>query len=523
MLKTGNILSLVALCLLAASCAKPISIPESQPPLNKWVEEKLVPYVVDQLGNNPEFKGQPFILAVMKGDDVQAEINDLIHQIRESVISALLETPGVRLAWRPEIEPFRHHRSLSELQCREYRRIRYYIGIDAGLTAVDRDLYVKIRALDLEERAWESGFGLSWKGKPTPAQSAALEKRQTDGYLRGLRPLPFTREQPDLLAAYIARNLSCLFKNLAADGVVVHVAPGPGKSDAFFKTVFDLVKKYLVRFKEVKLVEDPAMAHVTVRIDVRAIHGPLYQVWASARDRQGAVRLPGVETETYVSLDGVLADSIGPPPVESTAPEPIPRPEPPDSGSLIWELKLVAPPSQTLCNTDSPWILGERDLENDERLPSGGCLAVDVSLSKPAYLFLIGLDGSGRLRRLFPSSCEEFSGLDNFIDDEAEESFRFPPRGHDDVPALILMETPGAERIYAVAIGDARSADDFALEIGRLRGICSAGDDFIRSGNAMVDPGADWELFLDEMIRKTEGEMEWRVVRFRHEAKKSGE
>ena len=142
--------------------------------LDSWLEDTLIPYLVQQFGQHPRFKGQPILLVDMHGDNVQSHIDDLTDHIREKIIDSLVRAPGPDLYWRPAIRPYKHHQRLADISCSNYRKIHYYIGIDCRLTKVAQNLYVKVRALNLAEHKWVSGFGRSWEGIPTPNQLAAL-------------------------------------------------------------------------------------------------------------------------------------------------------------------------------------------------------------------------------------------------------------------------------------------------------------------------------------------------------------
>lgn len=270
--------------------------------LDRWMEETAVPYLIKELGEHPMFKNQPFLLIGMKGDDVRAEIDDLTVQLRERIIDGLLTKPGVNLTWKPTRKPWERIKSLGDIQCVEHRPAKFYIGLDVGLTSVNKKLYVKVRALDLGEEKWVSGFILSWSGKPTPPQLAALERKQPDPSLLGRRDFPFNGEQPDLLARHLARDLSCRFAPGERDEMNVYVERKSVENISFFRNAFSLLKNYLAKFKEVTVTDDPAQANITVDARVHPVHGGLHQVWGAARYKDGKKYLPGTETEAYVYL-----------------------------------------------------------------------------------------------------------------------------------------------------------------------------------------------------------------------------
>ena len=293
-------------CLVASGCAtvpKPTnSHVEKQMSLEEWMDYVAVPYLIKELGDNPLFKGEPFLLVGMDRDNVKAQIDALTLQLREEMIDGLLTKPGVGLVWRPSTKPWEHHISLKEVSCNEAMKEKYYVGIDTSVSSVNGKLSVKIRALNIAEKSWVTGFGISWQGKPSPMQKKALEERHPDEYLLGLRPLPFNERQADLLAAYLSRNLSCLFNTMERDGTIVYVKKeNPGKIN-YFENAFGLVANYLARYREVTVTDDPARANITVLAKVHPVHSRLFQVWVSAKYKKDGKYVPGRETEAYVSL-----------------------------------------------------------------------------------------------------------------------------------------------------------------------------------------------------------------------------
>ena len=275
------------------------------PALEIWLEESLVPYVVQQLSRHPRFKGQPVLLVRMQGENIPDHIDDLTKQIRDKITDALLRENGLTIVWRPAIKAWHHQRSMGDIACGDDRQVRYYIGIDTGLSQVNRKLHVKVKALNLIEHKWVSGFGKSWSGVPTPQQLEALGHMHPDDYLLGMRPRPFSDRQPDLLAAYLARNLSCGLRQGESDELILHVRPPAPASPRVINTTMKLVGRYLARFKEVEVTEDPTRANITLVSAVHGIDKELHQVWISARRRQGEIYLPEAETEAYLVFERV--------------------------------------------------------------------------------------------------------------------------------------------------------------------------------------------------------------------------
>ena len=312
-------------CLVVSGCAtvpKPSnSHVEKQMSLEGWVEYVAVPYLIRELGDNPRFKGEPFLLVGMDRDNVEAQIDALTSQLREEMIDGLLTKPGIGLVWRPSTKPWEHHTSLKEVACNESMKEKYYVGIDTSISSVNGKLNVKIRALDIAEKRWVTGFGISWQGKPSAMHKKALEERRPDEYLLGLRPLPFNERQADLLAAYLSRNLSCLFNTMERDEAIVYVKKENPGNIRYFENAFGLVANYLARYREVMVTDDPAKANITILAKVHPVHSQLFQVWVSAKYKKDGKYVPGRETEAYVSLPVHTAPKIPQPVVDTSKTE----------------------------------------------------------------------------------------------------------------------------------------------------------------------------------------------------------
>ena len=487
--------------------------------LDNWLEDTLIPYLVDQLGQHPRFKGQPILLVRIHNDNVQPHIDELTDHIREKIIDALVQEPGLDLYWRPSTRPFRHHQSLADIACGESRKLYYYIGIDCRLINFEQKLSVKVRALNLAEHKWVSGFGLSWKGTPTAGQLAAIQREHPDEYLRGLRPLPFSSRQPDLLADYLAHNLSCLLRQGDADELVVHVEAPSDEMPDFFQSTAKLVGKYLGRFREVAVTDDPNQANVALITAVHSIDKQMYQIWVSARDHRAKKFLPGAETQAYVRIETQPQRPITDmhqTRLEDSAPDLKPAAKP---LALISVFNLVTPNDQRVCATNTPWQRGTRRLNSDDHLTTGSCLAVEMRLSYPAHIFLVAQDATGELTRMFPSNCQNFKTISGFV--PPGELFQFPPLYDPGASVLELEGVPGTERLYAIAITTPELADWFRYQLDELQGLCQPGSRFpemlAAGGNRQPDEQIKrWQHYLNQLADRYPEKVQWREFRFWH-------
>ena len=380
-------------------------------------------------------------------------------------------------------------------------------------------IYVKVRALNIVEQKWVSGFGKSWQGAPTAAQRAALDRVHPDAHLRGLRPLPFSDRQPDLLAAYLARNLSCLVRQGQEDDPVVYVNPVALNTPRVFKTTMELVGKYLARFREVEVTDDPTQANVTVVTEIHAIHQDLHQIWVAARHHQGAKYLPGAEAEAYVLMDTQKQTAV----VDNT-PQLPPKPQRPlqqvGEPPLISSFDLLTPLDPALCPSSNPWLAGIRQVQSREHLPSGSCLALEIRLSQAAYVFLVGQSADGELTELFPSECPPYKEIETRL--RPGKLLRFPPLSQPGQGNLALDDSPGMETAYAIAITDKDLANRFADRLAVYPGLCRPPKGYVSMlpvGTPIRSDGRiqHWQKYLTQLSGLYPKMVDWREIIFWHD------
>ena len=516
------ILLLIFLGLSACSATqvhREVGLPASGSSLDTWLEDTLIPYLLQQLSQHPRFKGQPILLVGLRGEEVRSRVDDLTGEIRSKIGDALLKQPGLDLAWQPTGPPRENHHRLADVSCGTYRKVQYYIGLDCGLTRLEGKLYVKVRALNLAEQKWVAGFGKSWEGRPTAAQLAALAREHPDEYLRGRRPLPFSEEQPDLLAAYLARNLSCLLRQTESDDLVVHIAEPSAEAPAIFKTTLELVGKYLARMREVEVTADPNQANVSLVVEIHAIHQGLHQIWVSARHRHDETYLPGAETEAYVWIDVDEQTQVaGLQNERPYAPLPYVR-KISTSSELIASFDLLTPMNLNSCSTGTPWQSGVRRIEPHGKLPAGGCLAAEMTVAAAAYVFLVGQDAAGELTQLFPSACAGLKKKDSLL--HPGQLFQFPSLSDPKAGVLELAGSPGMERVFAIALTRPDLADRFADRLEKVQGLCRPGKIFPESlvaGNFQHDGERiyRWQSYLSRLAADNPGLVHYREISFWH-------
>jgi hypothetical protein len=288
--------------LLAAGCSQaPLRFEHNTgTSLHDWVDTELAPYVSQQLGQHPRFKGEPVILVRLDGDDIQPDIDGLTRSIRDQLMNSLLKTPGVHVPWQPQQLQAQHHRRLDQVQCGRSRDASYFIGIEIARSATAQ-FRVSVRALDVRAGAWVSGFSQHWSGRLTGNELRALQERRTDESLRGLRVLPFSAGQPDLAATYLANNLSCLLRQQDVEDLKIKVDK-LASDQPQLRTLLRLIGNNLSRYREVQVTDADRQANFVLRGETHMIQPGLYQVWVILHPRDSGDHLAGMDTATWIRI-----------------------------------------------------------------------------------------------------------------------------------------------------------------------------------------------------------------------------
>jgi hypothetical protein len=171
------------------------------------------------------------------------------------------------------------------------------------------------------------------------------------------------------------------------------------------------------------------------------------------------------------------------------------------------------------CATDNPWKSGAQRASANSLLPTGGCLAIELSVKKSAYVFIMGQDARGDLMRIYPSNCSaDSTQFDRLPPDEL---FQFPSLFDPQAGVLELEGSPGTERIYAITIATPQLAAIFADRMQTLQDLCHSGQSY----PAALETGTHryaherirrWQDYLDWLSNNNNGLLEWRELRFQH-------
>ncbi|MGD2074445.1 MAG: hypothetical protein PVI91_07625 [Gammaproteobacteria bacterium] len=474
---SGVLSLLVSLgALLSVGCAQ-------QPPrpaegdassLQHWLDTELAPYLAEQLAEHPRFKGESLILVSLDGPDIQPEIDGLTRRLRDQLMDDLLAEAGVRLPWQAQQRQAEHHRRLDRVSCQRIRDADYYVGIEISRSATAR-YRVSVRALDVRAGEWVSGFGQSWSGTLTPGELRALQERRSDESLRGLRVLPFSAEEPDLAASYLANNLSCLLRQGEEEDLVIYVeslqSDEPGLS-----TLLDLIGNNLSRYREVRVTDVRKEAGFLLYGEVHEVQAGLYQVWVVLRPRNSGEHLAGMDTATYVrvsSTAGGVARSRKP---------------------AIAGMELVR---RTHRGSGAAGCEGDRaDRSGGDRANDCPELELTVEGADRVFVFVHGiLDGASRLSS---GDCSEADEGPAAI--QVKRRYRFP---------AARFSPSDWPTVYAIAVSGPKLAGRLEALLQALPDACGSASG-LRAGDDALDP---WLDELDRLIAANGEQAVWTARR----------
>ena len=471
MIAARHTLFTLLVLLLAAGCSQqPLrSGHAAASSLQDWVDTELAPYVSQQLGQHPRFKGEPVIIVRLDGDDIQPDIDGLTRSIRDRLMDSLLKTPGVRVPWQPQQPQAQHHRRLDQVQCGRLRDASYFIGIEITRTAT-APFRVSVRALDVRAGEWVSGLSHHWTGTLTGSELRALQVRRTDESLRGLRVLPFSAGQPDLAATYLANNLSCLLRQQDVEDLKIKVDRITSDQPQL-RTLLGLIGNNLSRYREVQITETRRQANFVLRGETHRIQPGLYQVWVILHPKDSGEHLAGMDTATWIRI----------PPAGS---RPVKR-------SVA---RVTGPKKPTIARMELVRHTNREDYRDRCSDGQPGCPILEVEVEQADAVFVIAHGTKDGISQL-SAACDR-----SVMAPPGRYAYRFPEA------RFTASDWP---TVYAIAVSGAERGRQFQKLLNDLPDACSDTRG-MKSGAQGRDP---WLDRLDRLIAANRDHAVWTARR----------
>jgi len=455
--------------------------------LNKWINGELTDYLAENLGNTPKFRNEPTLIVSMKNEQISSDINGLTADIRSQLMDNLLTQQNVRMVRRQSDYQNLHHRSLSNVSCDKDAKIRYYLGFEIDKSTVSGDYTIRVRVMESDKPdQWVSGISTKWSGKLNKNQVAALSTNEKDPYLQGLRDRPFGEGESDLLAQYLAHNMSCLLAEQNISEIKLFTAP-VGASNLELRTAINMVDNYLSRFQEVRQSEKAETSNAILKYEFFEIDRKtnLSMLNVSINFKSSGERVQGVDTQAYITLKSK----------QSHRPQ-TPRDRRQSSVNLISDFSFVVPSRMSDCDQNNPWYNGEKALSS-ANLRHGDCFALEYRSS------------GGANHIVYENTQGELSLMDKkcLSQDYSRGATRIPAI-QGEPSAIYLDNSRGNESFYLLSFKSQPNSSRLLDQIEQLPSICG--------GNGRsIDRRRLLEL-VNEYSNENPGDLDWKKIVINH-------
>jgi hypothetical protein len=466
--------------------------------LDRWVDRDLIPYVRQQLLLHPRFKDETVMFVILDDNAPASSTNALALSIRDRLLAAAVATQGVEIGWQ-------QGRSGAALESTPqdcmHDDVHYYIGIELT-QKLDGSYAANVRALDLEDRNWVTGFGRRWQGKLSTSQRQAMRQSRADETFAGSRDLPFTLAQTDLLAAHLAHQLSCTLKKRVEDDYVVSVDLVEAPANGLEGTV-ELISNNLANRQALTLSTEETATNAILSGKAHRIDGVLHQYWVTVTPSRETEEIAALSASAYVVLPAAAEPPVrqaAPPPVATAAAPGSMLPPPvsiPNAGkdSLISELQITAPLSRSDCGMHS-------------------CSMLQTRARVDSIVFFLEHQANHGLVRLADAECRTRTSARIA---RSGQPLRFPI-ARTTTSSRNWAETfewdlaPDLDTYYAVVVTDAKVARRIANHMDRLPMRCS---EALRPG-LEDDELQSWLTGLAMLTANAAEHIDWRAIEVRN-------
>ncbi len=477
--------------------------------LDQWLDRDLLPYVQQQLVRHPRFKNETVMFVVLRDNAPASATNALALSIRDRMLAAAVATQGVAIGWQQG----RGGASLeSQPQGCSHDDVHYYIGVEVT-QKLDGSYSVFVRALDLEDRNWVTGFGKRWQGKLSTTQRQAMRQSRIDETFLGARDVPFTLAQTDLLAAQLAHKLTCTLKKQVTGEYVVASDNSEAGAPGLTGTV-ELIGNNLASRQALVMSTDAAKSNAILSGKAYQIDGSLYQYWLTVTPKDESSDVAALSASAYIVLPEEQQIARTAPRIKEITAQPA-KSVPttisiPNAGkdALLGPLRISAPRSPGDCSgaehgfRTAGYMVG-----------TGRCSLLQADARSNAIVFFLEHQPNLGLVRLAERDCRARTTARIARNGEIVS---FPIAMTTTAPAN-WSETyewqlePELDTYYAVVVTDAAVARQVANHIDELPIRCSAA---ARPGLA-DDRLEDWLGDFAMLTARSSQHIDWRAIRVR--------
>jgi len=186
-------------------------------------------------------------------------------------------------------------------------------------------------------------------------------------------------------------------------------------------------------------------------------------------------------------------DSLVPPSMEA------------ETEKRINQFKFIRPLSDNLCQTNNPWLLGEKVIESGDTLSGQSCFAIKASFHEASNIMLISKDLSGELTKIMPNSCSSYVSMSAV---ETDETFAIPKLMNGTMIVFSVDESAGEETFFLLASSKNIILNNLHPSFSNMADICADQD-------TIID---DFQLshVLESLKTKNPANFDWQSFKFYH-------
>jgi len=485
--------------LLASSAALAAS---KKPALDDWMESSLIPSVVARLKTHPRFRNEIVRFVVMQDGKPSATTNTLAIALRDRLQDAVIDRSGIRVGWQVDRQNFDRRSEQSRVDCTT-SDVHYYIGLELEELGGGR-FAILVRALDVDQQSWISGFSEYWQGTLTTMQYRAYRQPASDQAYLGQRTVPFEDSQTDLLAAQLAYDLGCsLLREMSGE----YVAQVSGDIRDPSNDTLALVSNNLADYKALKITANSSGTNSIIEARAHQVDNDLYQYWVTITPIAPDSAMPTISASAYIYLPETFLPASPSSYAQATKSSDVTR-----NATLIRSLRIVSSNSASLCDTSTNG--GRQVYGRNAGRVSRQCFALETRAGQDSVVFFLYHQVNNGLVRLAGQGCSARS--DARIARQGE-ALLFPLSMHSASPPSWLpgkdwMIEPDADTFYAVASSNTKAARALGRHFEQLPMRCGGG----------VRPGLEgaelrrWFSELDAITQHWRSEIDWRSVRVKN-------
>ena len=474
--------------------------------LDKWFSSTLLPHVEERLTRHPRFKGETLLFVALRDGQAEPVSNRLVLGLRDRLLDAAIDMPGVRVAWRQRGQT-------TNASCEP--DADYWIGIELKET-LPGQYRANVRALDKAEQAWVSGFGLSWQGTLRPSERRAFGETQSDPAFLGSREVPYSLDQSDLMAAELARKLRCEVADADSTDYVVALTEA-SESEQLANTLA-LAARKLDQANALRITSDATAANAGIDGTALEVSGSLHQYWLSVTPLDAASSVNSMSASVYVDTstdasaatdvrndDAAVARSVGGASLSHEADQSADRRMPDSRPARITGVEMPG--------AARPRLLRPLAVYRDGRQSGCGtgsaCAVLEARALDDAVVYPLAYRPGLGLTRLATGECRSHRPA-SIVTAGRSVLYPVPEYGrvrHSSSQSRWLL-APARTTYYAIAVDNARDARRLSAHLATLPSLC----DGVRQPGLSGLSLERWLEELSHLMLQLRARVQWQSI-----------